>query len=82
MGYAIQTIERAGAKRSTPLIKIESQLIDLVCFAAARPEWRFLMTPVGAGLAGYTNAEMGAVWNDALSDGAPANLIVPLDLYR
>lgn len=84
MSYAIQTIERPGMKRSTPLADIEDQIVDLFRFAVEHWRWRFLMTPIGAGLSGWSAAEM----NDTLARAAarwetspPANVIIPPDLY-
>ncbi len=83
MSYAIQTIERAGWKRSTPLADIEDQLVELWGFARTHLGWTFLMTPVGAGLSGYTPAEMAAVLGRAAKRGGglPGNVIAPDDLY-
>ena len=84
MSYAIQTIERPGVKRSTPLREIEKQFIELQTFCRAHPEWRFLMTPVGGSLSGWTEDEMAETFCLALGGGvhkAPVNLIIPMDLY-
>ena len=64
--YAVQTTERAGKKRSTPLTKIAEQLSALCTFAAARPQLNFLVTPVGEKLAGYSASEMSGVWQSLL----------------
>lgn len=82
MGYAIQTIERPGLKRSTPLSEIQKQMEGLLAFAASHTEWRFLMTPVGTNLAGYTSEEMLLTWATALArhGGLPLNVIAR-DLY-
>lgn len=79
--YAIQTIVKPGLKRSTPLEEIKEQLLAMFEYAKSTPELDFLMTPVGAGLAGYTNKEMKALW-DEIKDKAPSNIIAPKDLYE
>jgi hypothetical protein len=82
MSYGIVTIVRPGLKRSTPPGDILSQIVKLLHFAAAHPELEFLMTPIGAGLSGYTATEMARLLHKALTLYAkPANLIIPDDLY-
>lgn len=82
MSYAVMTVTRPGARRSVPLAEITTQLRDLVAFAILHPYWRFLMTPIGAGLAGYSGAEMLGALGAALGGEAPpGNLVVPADLY-
>ncbi len=89
MSYAIQTIEKPGMKRSTSRDNIEDQFIRLFVFALEHPEWQFLMTPVGAGLSGYTAAEMAFTlrtastqWGFRFSGGIPINVIAPTNLYE
>lgn len=79
--YAIETIRFPGKKRSTPLQEIRQQLVELAVFAAAHSDLRFLMTPVGAGLAGWSNIEMKSVW-DTVTSLVPDNVIVPARLYQ
>ena len=62
--YAIETIARPGARRSTSLREIYSQLVELVTFARSRPGDTFLITDLGEGYAGYTREEMGVVWRE------------------
>jgi hypothetical protein len=83
MSYAIQTIERAGWKRSTPLDEIQGQIVELCSFCRAHPEWTFLFTPIGAGLSGWTEDEMRVTLGEALvkAGGCPPNLIIPPDIY-
>ncbi len=93
MSYAIETIKHPGQKRSTPPHEIQSQFVELFHFCDEHPEWFFLMTPVGASLAGYSEEEMfdilwaalkqdNRLWDDG-NDGinAPDNLVIPIDLY-
>lgn len=83
MSYAIQTIERPGQKRSTPLGEIKKQFIELIAFCRLYNKWTFLMSPVGAGLSGYTPFEMHETLFSALEEagGCPHNLVIPIDLY-
>ena len=80
MSYAIETIRRPGMKRSTPLAEIEQQFYELAAFARSHPEWEFLMTPVGVGLAGYTVEDLRPIWERVRVQN-PANIIAPDDLY-
>lgn len=45
---------------------------DFVAYASAHPELRFLLTPVGCGIAGYTPAQVAPLFA-----GIPANVTVP-----
>ncbi len=84
MSYAIQTIERPGMKRSTPLKEIEDQLGELFQFADDHPEWTFLMTPIGAGLSGWTAGEMAETLRRAIQAWGlvPFNVKIPDNLYE
>lgn len=88
MGYAIETIRHPGRKwhRSVPWEEIAAQLWKLFDHAAAHPQWEYLATPIGAGLAGWSATEMAKTWNGVrqLYDNGrlPTNLIVPPDLYE
>lgn len=76
--YAIETIERPGMRRSTPLETIKSQMMELLDFAKTRPELEFLMTPVGGNLAGYTHSELAKIWKEATqAKGLPPNIKLP-----
>lgn len=81
MSYAIQTIEKPGERRSTPLSVIEDQLVNLCGFATDHPGWEFLATPIGIGYAGYTPEEMTHCWENAFKRwvGKPANITIPED---
>lgn len=83
MSYAIQTIEKPGWKRSTPLDDIKGQIIELLSFCRAHPEWTFLMTPIGCSLSGWMNWEMDDTLSAALEEGegCPPNLVIPIDPY-
>lgn len=62
--WAIQTIERPGQRRSTPLPTILAQVQDLLTYALAHPSDTFTITPIGTGYSGYTVEEMEEhVWS-------------------
>jgi hypothetical protein len=84
MSYAIQTIEKPGLKRSTSLDEIIAQLGELFDFASDHPEWTFLMTPIGAGLSGWTADEMAWAFSRAIHTHGclPGNVIAPDNLYE
>lgn len=62
--YAIETIRRPGARRSTPLREIYHQVVDLVGFARTRADLIFVVTNIGERLAGYTTEELSVVWRE------------------
>lgn len=66
MSYAIETIKKAGDKRSTPLPEIRDQIQELIRFCREKTHWTFLFTPVGGNLAGYSDEEMGQTLFEAL----------------
>ena len=82
--YAIQTIQRPGEKRSTPLREIEAQITDLFWWAEKHPDNEVLFTPIGAGLSGWTAEEMAATLASALQyrGTPPRNVVIPDDLYE
>lgn len=86
MGYAIETIRHPGRAwhRSVPLREIEDQLVDLFEWAVDHAGWECLMTPVGAGLSGWTPEDMAATLAAAVRrwDGLPPNVVAPPDLYE
>ena len=78
--YGIETIRRPGLRRSVPLDEILSQIVTLFKFAVAHPEKKFLMTPIGCGMAGYSEKEMAAVFQKACQAHPPTNVIIPPDI--
>ncbi|WP_194419978.1 A1S_2505 family phage non-structural protein [Microbacterium abyssi] len=62
--YAIDTM--------SGLDVLASEANDFVAYAAARPDLRFLLTPVGCGIAGYTPEEVAPLFT-----GLPDNVTVP-----
>lgn len=51
---------------------IESEARDFVAYATAHPEYRFLLTPVGCGIAGYTPEQVAPLFT-----GLPENVSIP-----
>lgn len=62
--YAIDTMSGLEVLASEASIFIE--------YATRHPELRFLLTPVGCGIAGYTPAEVAPLFT-----GAPQNVTIP-----
>lgn len=73
--YAIATVTRPGARRSVSRRDIYHQLVALWTFVLARPEWTFLIPPLGEGYAGWSRGEMNAVWEFLVArHGLPTNV--------
>lgn len=70
MAYAIPTKDKN--LRPLPLGHIRSHIFTFLCYAAMSPMVYFRVTRVGCGLAGYTDAQIGPMF-----DGAPSNCILP-----
>lgn len=68
--YAIPT--KDVYLRPLPLETIARKVETFKAFARARPELRFMLTPIGCGLAGYQPHEIGPMFADA-----PANVDLP-----
>ena len=68
--YAIPT--KDANLRTLPLQQILYSVRRFIAYAEAHPELTFTVTPVGCGLAGYTAAEIGPMF-----EGAPANCKLP-----
>jgi hypothetical protein len=68
--YAIPT--KDAHLRTLPLDEIQRHIVDFKTFAAARSDLTFQVTPVGCGLAGYSPADIGPMFDDA-----PQNCILP-----
>jgi hypothetical protein len=73
--YAIPT-------KRTPYIplsleEIQEHIHQFLLYALNHPDETFLVTPVGCGLAGYTQEEIGPMFR-----GAPSNCIIPSEFKR
>lgn len=51
---------------------LEHEARDFVAYASAHPSLRFLLTPVGCGIAGYTPAQVAPLFS-----GLPDNVTIP-----
>lgn len=51
---------------------IEREVVTFIAFAREHPELRFLLTPIGCGIAGYSPAEIAPLFGDA-----PSNVVLP-----
>lgn len=71
--YAIVTKNLQKGKRSVSLELIELQVKSLISFAKAHPDWQFLVTPIGCGLAGFKHSEIAPFFKEA-----PVNMELPL----
>ena len=76
--YAIVTKDltkpRTQQARSVPLSRIGQQIHQLCRYAKAHPDLEFLVTRIGCGLAGYTDAEIVGLWKDR---AIPTNVRLP-----
>lgn len=62
--YAIDTMSGLGV--------LAQEARAFIAFATEHPELRFLLTPVGCGIAGYTPEQVGPLFS-----GVPGNVAVP-----
>ena len=72
MSYAIPTKSRWQDKKGLPLAKIEQSVDKFLAYAAEHPEFTFLVTRIGCGYAGYTDADIAPMFK-----GAPGNCVLP-----
>lgn len=68
--YAITTKNKSLKSRS--LFNIEVDVLDFIIFAKAHPELIFLVTRIGCGLAGYSDADIAPMFRLA-----PDNCVLP-----
>lgn len=45
------------------LLEIEIYIKQFIDWASITPEFTYLVTPIGTGIAGYTQEEMGDIWS-------------------
>jgi hypothetical protein len=62
--YAIDTMSGLG--------KLEEEVLTFLEFAVEHPQLRFLVTPIGTGIAGYEAEEIASLFI-----GAPGNVVLP-----
>jgi hypothetical protein len=68
--YGIVTLDKDMKK--VPLSYIEKQAERLALVAMANPDYEFLLTPVGTGIAGYSVEDIAPLFQ-----GMPENIILP-----
>lgn len=68
--YAIPTKDEF--LQSLPLLAIESRVVRFLLFAGDHPDLLFVVTRLGTGYAGYTDAQIGPLFRDA-----PSNVMLP-----
>ncbi len=80
--YAIRTVMRPGGP-VVAMTEINEQFLRLWTFAEAQPELVFLLTEVGAGLAGHRREELREMLASVIQEkGVPRNLRHADELYR
>ena len=70
--YAIPTM-RAGVEMIKPYVD------EFLAFARNHPEYRFLVTRVGCGIAGFSDREIAPLFREAADI---ANIALPLSFWR
>jgi hypothetical protein len=73
--YAIATKDRRI--RTLPLPKISVQVDRFIRFAKTHPEFEFLVTKIGCGLAGLNVSDIAPMFKGDL----PSNVVLPQDFY-
>lgn len=59
-----------------PLNVIKDYVEEFIIFAGEHPSYKFILTPIGCGLAGYKPSDIAPMFNDV-----PSNIILP-DEFR
>lgn len=73
--YAFPTLD--GELAQLPFSRLEQARDRLYESCRQNPDWRFLLTKVGCGIAGYDEAQIRGLFADP-----PANLVLPEDWRR
>lgn len=61
--YAIPT--KNAFLHTLPLYEIEEFVDEFIRFARTKPDWKFLLTPIGCGLAGYKREQIRPLFKNA-----------------
>ncbi len=77
--YGIPTKDRNI--RTLPLNKIQSHVNTFLAFAFTHPEYEFLVTAVGTGLAGYRAEDIAPLFK-MVKTGAFDNVILPKEFHN
>ena len=70
--YAIPTMQ-GGVETIQPYVD------EFIAFAKAHPEYTFLVTPIGCGIAGFAPEQIAPLFNDALK---VENILLPEDFVH
>ncbi len=82
--YAIITKDLSKGERGLSLEFVHYQIFKFIEFARKHPEYEFLVTPIGCGLAGFEPHEMLAPFQDEFGDfltALPKHIILPKCFY-
>ncbi len=76
--YAIPTVDfklKRYGKRY-PLSKVGDSILRFIAYCRSHEELTFLLTPIGCGLAGFTEHEIVGIFSEHISE-IPENIIFP-----
>jgi len=71
--YGIQTL---------PLDKIQVHVNDFLATAFSHPEYEFLVSKIGCGLAGYQPKDIAPLFKTVKTTGVFENVILPEEFYK
>lgn len=72
--YAIITKELRSDYAPVSLQEVAAGVTRFLIFAKLKPTWRFLLSPIGCGLAGFTPAQIAPLFQNA-----PTNVELPAE---
>ena len=75
--YAIVTKELRTVEPSVTKDQIKQQVDAFLSFAKYKPDWTFILTPIGCGLAGFTPDQIGPMFRNA-----PSNIEIPKEFQQ
>jgi hypothetical protein len=68
--------------QTLPLDKIQVHVHDFLALAFSHPEYEFLVTAVGTGLAGYHARDIAPLFKTVKTTGVFENVILPEEFYK
>lgn len=77
--YGIVTKDLSLGRRGLPVQQVQQNIHNFIDYAEGMPDRRFLVTPIGTGLAGYTPDEMMQPFRQRYQalDQLPGNIWLP-----
>jgi hypothetical protein len=75
--YAIVTKDLNIGTRSISLVNIAKEVDEFIRYAKTHPDDRFILSPIGCGLAGYKFTEIGPLFKDV-----PLNVVLPIEFLN